>query len=188
MSVAGAHPPAHDMQRPIDPIPASATNPLQQPPLSQSQRRVRANLSQPEADPGEEAEVVVVSVEGEGEGDSPYRKTGEKKQSSPVQAVYSKTLLCLWLTEKSFWRLWCAATPHFSRQTALRQSHEPAKLPTSYMTLFSLRSFTLHAHAVKRAPPTARDNREMIQWGLQGYHNGRSMKVTMSPAHLLQNI
>lgn len=55
----------------------------------------------------------------------------EKKQSSPVHAVYLKTLLCLWLTEESFWRLWCSATPHFSRQTALRHSSGPAKLPIS---------------------------------------------------------
>lgn len=67
---------------------------------------------------------VVLAVVAVGGGDSPYRNSGEKKQSSPVQPVYSKTLLCLWLTEESFWRLWCAATPHFSRQTALGQSSE----------------------------------------------------------------
>lgn len=54
-------------------------------------------------------------------GDSPYRDRGEKKQSSPAQPVDSKTLLCLWLTEESYWRLWRSTTPHFSTQTALTE-------------------------------------------------------------------
>lgn len=68
---------------------------------------------------------------GWGGGDSPYRDRGEEKQSSPEQAVYLKTLLCLRLTKESFWRLWCSATPHFSTQTALRESSGAAKLSTS---------------------------------------------------------
>lgn len=54
----------------------------------------------------------------------------ERRNSHPqCKAAHLKTLLCLWLTEESFWRLWCSATPHFSRQTAFRQSSN--KLSTS---------------------------------------------------------
>lgn len=126
--------------------------------------------------------------------DKPFELFFSPSQTASVESSAARKLLALEETHFVMCKLCQSSNQQnkLARHVSSRIGHQllsrflsPSLSLLSPSLSNSLRSARcVHAWTLASAPLT--HNTDILQWGLQGYHNGRSMKVILSPAHRLQ--